>query len=71
MFKLSAYSQKICEIIEKVLSRYKLEYKTIYNPRGDFKTYFIYTDNEELRKRVIKTLVMYAKLEEKKKERLS
>lgn len=68
MFKLTAYSQEICEIIEKVLSMHKLEYTTIYNPRGDYTVYFIYTDDEELRKCVIKTLVMYAKSKEKERE---
>ena len=68
MFKLSAYSKEACEIVEKFLSMEQLEYTTIYNPRGDFTTYFIYIDNEEKGKLVIKSLEKYIKTKEKERE---
>ena len=68
MFKLSAYSKEACEIIEEFLSMQKLEYSTIYNPRGDFTTYFIYIDNEETGKLIIKSLEKYVKAKEKERE---
>lgn len=68
MFKLAAYSQEACKIVEKFLSMYELEYTTIYNPRGDFTTYFIYVDNEELGKNVIEEFNKYVKIKEKERE---
>ena len=68
MFKLSAYSKEACEIVEEFLSMHKLEYTTIYNPRGDFTTYFIYIDNEETGKLVIKSLEKYLKTKEEERE---
>lgn len=68
MFKLSAYSKEACEIIEEFLSMHKLEYTTIYNPRGDFTTYFIYIDNEKTGKLIIKSLEKYVKAKEKERE---
>ena len=68
MFKLSAYSKEACEIIEEFLSMHKLEYTTIYNPRGDFTTYFIYIDNEKTGKLIIKSLEKYVKAQEKERE---
>ena len=68
MFKLSAYSKEACEIVEEFLSMHKLEYTTIYNPRGDFTTYFIYIDNEKTGKLIIKSLEKYVKAQEKERE---
>ena len=68
MFKLSAYSKEACEIVEEFLSMHKLEYTTIYNPRGDFTTYFIYIDNEKTGKVIIKSLEKYVKAQEKERE---
>lgn len=68
MFKLSAYYKEACEIVEEFLSMHKLEYTTIYNPRGDFTTYFIYIDNEEERKLFIKSLEKYIKAKEEERE---
>ena len=47
---------------------HKLEYTTIYNPRGDFTTYFIYIDNEETGKLIIESLEKYLKKKEKERE---
>ena len=68
MFKLSAYSKEVCEIVEEFLSMHKLEYTTIYNPRGDFTTYFIYIDNKETGKLIIKSLENYLKTKEEERE---
>lgn len=68
MFKLAAYSKEASEIVEKFLSMHKLEYTTIYNPRGDFTTYFIYIDNKETGNLVIKSLEKYIKIKEKERE---
>ena len=68
MFKLAAYSKEACEIVEKFLSMHELEYTTIYNPRGNFTTYFIYVDNEELGKNVIEEFNKYVKIKEKERE---
>ena len=68
MFKLSTYSKEACEIVEEFLCMHKLEYTTIYNPRGDFTTYFIYIDNEETGKLIIKSLEKYLKTKEEERE---
>lgn len=68
MFKLTGYSKEACEIVEEFLYMYQLKYTTIYNPRGDFTTYFIYIDNEEKGKLIIKSLEKYIKIKEKERE---